>query len=511
MKNFTNEIKVGMFLNYISMFIESIAIFILNPFIIRGLGQETYGVYTLMTSFTGYLSLFEFGLGTTIIRYVAKYNATKEERKKEEFLSICFIIYAIIAVLISITAIILYNHLDSIFSNSLTLEQITLAKKLFIIISSSIIITTLGSIFSAIISGYEKFIFSRLLIITTTIINLVLTSIILLVNVNAVNITLVTLIIACITIITNIIYVIFKLKVKIRFHKIDKDFFNEIFKFSILIFIQTLISQIYWRLDQLIIGVEIKDAATKLAIYAVAMKLNDLILAFSTVVNRYQLPTITKLTLNNKDDELLDYLGKTSRIVAVIYLAIIIGFTFFGSKFIEIYAGSEYQLAYYIVLIVIIASALSRIHGCGSDVLKAKNLHGTYTTIILVTAILNIILTVILIPYFGIIGATLGTAVSLILGNTLAYYWCLKVKAKINIKELFKKTFASFIPVIIISIISGYILNIILDNNIINYLLKLIIFGIIYALLIFKYVISDDTKKSIFNKIKRRMGYENKI
>jgi len=499
------EIKAGIILNYISMAIEGIVIFLLNPFIIRGLGQADYGVYSLMSSFTGYLSIFEFGLGSTIIRYISKYNAEKDEKNKENFLSMCFGIYIFIAIIMIIVIIVLYQFIDQIFAKSLTLDQIVLAKRMFIIIATSMTLTTLGSVFSAIISGYEKFIFSRALILITSILNVILTIIVLVTNITAVRLTYITLVITLVTITSNIIFVFYKLKVKIKFHKWDNKLFREIFQFSIFVFLQTLITQIYWRLDQLIIGVQMEDAAVPLAVYAVAMKVNDLILAFTTVINRYQLPTITRLSIVEKDDKkLLGYLGKTSKFVSILYVAIIIGFIFFGQKFINIYAGDGYELAYPIVLIVIISSALNRIHGCCSDVLKAKNKHGWYTTIVFLSALINIVLTIYLIKAMGIIGAAIGTAISVILGNTIAYYWCLYVKAGINIKKLFKLTFKGFLPVIIISTLTGILLNWLSDDtNILRYLIKGFIFCIVYLILIYKFVLDEEEKGKIKNTLRK--------
>lgn len=496
------EMKIGMLLNYISMALEGIIVFLLNPFIIRGLGQETYGVYSLMNSITGYLSVFEFGLGTTIIRYISKYNEEKNEETKENFLSMIFGIYFWITILIVVLSVILYFFIDDIFCISLNNEQINLAKKIFIIIASSISITTIGSVFSAIISGYEKFIFSRSVVLITTILNILLTLLVLIINPSAILLSSITLIISIITILLNIIYVFYKLKVKVKFHGFESDFFVEIFKFSIFIFLQTLINQIYWRVDQLIIGVELVNAATSLAVYAVAMKINDLVLAFTTVVNRYQLPTITKLMINKRED-ITEYIGKISRFVAILYLAIIIGFIFYGKRFIEIYAGEGYDQAYIIVLIVVISASLSRIHGVGADVLKAINSHGVYTLTVFISAILNIILTIFLIPKYGIIGAAIGTALSVIIGNTIAYYWCLYKKANISILLLFKITFKGFPTLCIISIIYNIIVLRINDSNIIVYLGKGIVFCIIYLLSVYNIILDTNSKDKIKKMLKR--------
>ena len=498
------QIKLGMLLNYISMAIEGIIVFLLNPFIIRGLGQEEYGVYSLVSSFAGYLTIFEFGLGTTIIRYISKYNAEKKEKEKENFLALCFFIYFVITILMAIVCVVLYYFLDNMFSASLTIEQIELAKKMFIIIATSMTVTTIGSIFSAIIAGYEKFIFSRIMVIVTTIINVLLTIVVLATKATAIRLTYITLIITMITIFTNIYYVFKKLKIRIKLYQWDHEFFKEISKFSIFIFLQTMITQIYWRLDQLIIGVMVSNAAISLAIYSVAMKINDLVLSFTTVINRYQLPTITRMVLVEKNQEKVnEYIGKTSKFVAILYMAIIIGLIFFGKKFIQIYAGDGYELAYYVVLIVVIASSLSRIHGSGSDVLKAKNIHGYYTITVLVTAIMNILITVALIPYWGIVGAAIGTAISVILGNTIAYYWCLQKKAGIDVKKVFKITFQGFGPVCFLSIIICLLCNFFITDSLLGFILKCTIFGITYLIATYRFILDEKMKQKIKNKMKR--------
>ena len=101
-----------------------------------------------------------------------------------------------------------------------------------------------------------------------------------------------------------------------------------------------------------------------------------------------------------------------------------------------------------------------------------------YTLTVFISAMLNIILTIFLIPKYGIIGAAIGTALSVIIGNTIAYYWCLYKKANISILLLFKITFKGFPTLCIISIIYNIIVLRINDSNIIVYLGKGIVFCI---------------------------------
>ena len=50
----------------------------LSPFILHRLGDTAFGVWVLILSVTGYYGIFDFGIRSSIIRYVSKYTATRD-------------------------------------------------------------------------------------------------------------------------------------------------------------------------------------------------------------------------------------------------------------------------------------------------------------------------------------------------------------------------------------------------------------------------------------------------
>ena len=48
-------------------FVSTLAGFIALPFVVGGLGAETYGLLALVYSFTGYLAVMDLGLGQAVI------------------------------------------------------------------------------------------------------------------------------------------------------------------------------------------------------------------------------------------------------------------------------------------------------------------------------------------------------------------------------------------------------------------------------------------------------------
>src|SRR5713226_998888 len=50
----------------------------LSPFILHRLGDAAFGIWVLIFSLTGYYGIFDFGIRSSIIRYVSKYTATRD-------------------------------------------------------------------------------------------------------------------------------------------------------------------------------------------------------------------------------------------------------------------------------------------------------------------------------------------------------------------------------------------------------------------------------------------------
>src|ERR1700693_6017961 len=52
--------------------------FFLSPFILHRLGDAAFGIWVLIFFLTGYYGIFDFGIRSSIIRYVSKYTATND-------------------------------------------------------------------------------------------------------------------------------------------------------------------------------------------------------------------------------------------------------------------------------------------------------------------------------------------------------------------------------------------------------------------------------------------------
>ena len=69
------------------------------PVMVISLGTDLYGLYIICTSLIGFMTLVDLGIGQTVIKYVAEYEATDKRAKVQPVLNVALLIYLVIGLL----------------------------------------------------------------------------------------------------------------------------------------------------------------------------------------------------------------------------------------------------------------------------------------------------------------------------------------------------------------------------------------------------------------------------
>ena len=144
-----------------------------------------------------------------------------------------------------------------------------------------------------------------------------------------------------------------------------------------------------------------------------------------------------------------------------------------------LWAGKEYEVSYYIAIILILPLCIPLIQNLGISIMQAKNMHKFRSILYAVIAIANIAVSIPLAKLYGGIGSAIGTSISLIIGNGIIINIYYHKKVGINVlkfwKEIIKMTIPNIIPIAIVLVamqvikLNGYIF--------------LLVFGGIYTIL----------------------------
>ena len=304
------------------------------------------------------------------------------------------------------------------------------------------------------------------------------------------------------TLLINMVYCFKKIKIKMRFTKINFSILKEIFMYSFFIFLNTIIEKMNWNIDQFILG-SIKGTV-EVALYSLAAQINTLYLNFSTAISGVMLPKITIMIENKEAKTEIDKLFiKVGRLQFLLLSLIITGFIIFGRQFMIFWGGQEYVKAYEVACILIIPVTIPLIQNLGISILQAKNKHRFRTVILFFIAILNVIISIPLAKHYGAIGSALGTSIGIMIGPTLIMNWYYKVKIGMNIGEFWRNIIKMSIPIGIVFLITSFTINHIMDmTKILNMGIGIIFYTIFFSVVTWYFVMNDYEKNLIKKPLK---------
>lgn len=500
--NKNTEIKIGAILSYVVIILNMVTGVFFTPFLTRMLGQSEYGLYSLVASVISYLTILDLGFGNAIIIYTSKYIAKNDKQSESKLHGMFFIIYIIIGIIAGIIGLILYLNIDKMFGNSMDIEELQKAKILMGILTFNLIITFPFSIFSSIITAYEKFIFNKCLNIIRIVLIPIIMLPLLLWGYKSIALVITTTILNILCLIINMIYCLKKLNVKLKFKGFDFELLKEIFAYSFFIFLNSIIDKANWSVDNFVLGVI--SGTTAVAVYSIAAEFNTMYLSFSTAISNVLLPKVAKMEAqNSSDEEFTNVFIKTGRIQYTIIALIITGFVLFGKFFIITLFGQEYKQAYYMACILMIPVTVPLIQNMGLNIIQAKNKYKFRTIVFFFIAILNVLLSIPLAKEYGGIGTAIGTAVALVIGQIVIMNIYYHKKIHINIIAFWKEIFKMTIPVII-SFTIGMGINKLIENySIMIFVLKIVLYTVAYMLLMWIFGMKKEEKELLKKPINK--------
>lgn len=498
-----NQLKAGAILSYISIGLGTIISILYTPIMLRLLGQSEYGLYSLVSSVIAYLGLLSLGFGSSYVRFYSRYKVKNQEENIAELNGLFLIIFSIIGIISLIFGSLLYINIGQILGDKLTITEIDKAKYLILIMVFNISLSFPLSIFNSYITANERFLFQNLVQILRTVVNPFVMLPILIMGYGSIGMVMVTFIVNISIGILNIDYCKKKLKMKFLLKNLNYKLLKEISEFSFYIFLIMVVNQVNWNVDKFLLGRF--NGIISVAIYGLAAQVSTYYVQIACIIATVFVPRINRMIASSSNNELItEIFIKIGRLQFILLSLIFTGFIFFGRPFILFWAGKSYEKSYIIIIILILTTTIPLIQHIGMQIYRAKNLHKFPAFCYIVIAIINVIISIPLIKLYGAVGASIGTAISYVIGNGIIiniYYFKI---VKINV-ILFWKNILEFFPGIAIISILGVLINKYFDlYNIYNFFILGVIYVIVFVFLMWKFGMNSYEKqlfKGLINKI----------
>jgi O-antigen/teichoic acid export membrane protein len=493
---FNSERKTGIVLGQISIALRNALGLLLIPFIIHHVGVNNYGVYSLVSSLALYLVILEFGLSNTVVRYLSKYNAENNKAAESQFLGMMLSIYVVICCLVISAGLTLWYFMPALFSEGLTPLEITLLQQSFLILLVNIIITLMANSFTGVITAYEKFTFQMSSQIVLFLIRCSAVFFALVLGYGVLVIVAIDTVINALHTLLKLFYVFFRLKVRIHFIRPNIKLLKEVFIYTGFIAIGVIINQINWRLDNFILGV-LTNSQT-LGVFNIGLQLILSYIAFASAISNVFTPKLFKMvTLKANLTELTQELINIGRLQMMVLGFVLSAFIVFGALFIQLFVGDEFALAYWVALLPMLPFTFVLAQTSATSILQAMNKHKTRSLLLLATAVINIVISVLLVKNIGLLGASIGTCFSLVIGELLLVNIYLVRSIGIDMVSFYRIIIRSTVPGIIFTSCLGWLISPYISATWFGLILGCLMLFIIYFTFLYLFTFSAVEKDYI--------------
>lgn len=511
MKNENSQVKLGAVLSYILVALNAVYGLFLTPFILRQIGEASYGVYKTVAAFTSSLMVLDLGLGGTMMRYIAKYRADKEEHKIPNFAAMSFVQTTAICAVLALVSGVLYFFLDTIYETGLTVAELGKAKQLYIFLALGLLAHLYQNVLNGIIAGYNRFAFANGIKVVRLVARIALVFLLLGVFKDPLTLVLIDLFSTIFFALLELWYLFVRLKVKVKLVRWEQNVFIESFGYTILMFLTSLVAQANTNLSNVIIGASI--SSTAVTVYSLAILIYGIYQQLSTSISGVMLPTVTS---SLKDDDkqysrTIALIAKVGRIQFLLLGAAGAGFLVLGRQFIEIWLGAGYEDVYWLTLILMGPALLELCVNVCLSILRAQNLLGFRTIVITITAAVNLLIMLIGAKHLGYYICAISTAGTYFLGSVVVmgiYYY---KKMRINLLKLYRDIFKGIWISVAISALAAFgaafavrgisLGNI--SNAMVQFVVGFVAFMVVYVATLLVFGLNKNEKNTLFSKVRR--------
>lgn len=477
----TEESSKNAMTSMVFYIINSIFSFISKTVFIRFLGIEYSGLNSLFTNVLGILNIAELGIGTAVGYSLYKPLAEKDTKTINEILKLYKYLYRIIAIVILIIGLIITFFLPYMINTTIDMTQIKIAYILYLI---STVVSYLFTFLNVLPAADQK----NYIVIKIQGIFKIVKNIIQLLAIAIFKNYYIWLIIEISGNILSYIYTNLMIRKKYRYYKeIEKIKFKDLLKKykEIMLKVRDLF---FHKIGGLVVDqtdnivISYFCTLSDVGIYGNYMLIFRLLTgtieqAFSSVT-----ASIGNLIVEKGKKEAFKIWKEMYSLT--FFITVIFGYLFYKivNKFITIWVGQEYILSNAIVLAISI-NIMFRIIKQPID--KFKDAFGIFwdRQAPFIESIINLIISIILAKYIGVLGVVIGTIIS---STIIIGIWKPYVIFKYGFKEKISEFIKINIPLFLISIVSVFIINFIINFinlNIATNWIELITTVIIYVII----------------------------
>ena len=405
--------------------------FLLTPFVLRHVGDASNGIWILLTTFTGYYGLLDFGMRPATTRYISRYHAMDDNAQVNRVVSTAFFFQLGIGLVMLLATGIVYLLFDPLFN--VGPEWRETGRLLLLVVGIGTAVTTPLAFFSNVIEGFQRFAVNGWIQMVNALVRAGLLVFFLSRGYGILAVAGITVMMNFLSAFT-VMVLAFRLapQVSIRPSYAGWDTFRELRSFGVIGFLIAVAQPIRFQMDSLVIAkmltiesVTMFSNGARLSIYSIDI-LQMMVQIFTPMASAAQ-----ATGEHDRQRRLFIMSNRYSGFVALPLGAI---FLIMGQTILRAWVGEKYvEIGYAVLAILTVPMTIHLMQAGSPKMLLGMARHKTLAIVLLIEALANLILSIALVPHYGLLGVAWGTAIPLLASNLffLPLHVCSLLKVRI--------------------------------------------------------------------------------
>ncbi len=399
--------------------------FFFMPFLVHALGDDWYGIWTIIGSLTATYYLLDFGLASAVTRYITYSIARGEGRAANTIINTSLLIYSALALFVLAVTLIAASAAVPALVGADMVAPVQLA---FVLVGTTLAAEFPFKAFSGIVGAYMRYDLLAWSHICARLLNVGVSVTLLSKGYGIVALAAVGL---AASVLQNLFFAwlakyLFR-EMKLSPALISKERAKTLFGYGSWAFVINVAQMVRTKIDAVVIGAML--TASHVTHYFIGARLAELVFALLLQATNLGLPLLTRFHGEENHRALRDavmLMTKINLVLGVLAAGLLL---LVGDAFIDRWMGPEYEVAYPVAVILLGGILVQLTANPLDSALYAISKHRALALIALGEVVANLTLSIWLLSLYGVIGVAIGTALPLLVtrGVLLPSYACKQI------------------------------------------------------------------------------------
>lgn len=407
------------FYHFIAQAFGFISPFILTPLIISHIGQTEFGIYAIVLGFIGTFGLLDFSFSASFIKFISEHYNRKQYDELNRTINTGLFFYIFFTAAICIVVVIFARQVLGLIN--IPPELFKLAEFSLYISLVIFFIATSSTIFVSVLISVQKMYLNSIIGLAINITNFAVTYVLLVTGFGLKGILYAQLGAVAVSVFFNIFLALKEVpEIRIRFSFLNKATFRSMGSFGLQMQVSRFSSFLSEKYDEFLLGYF--SSLGNVTFFNLANRVTRLGKFFPLQLFQQVAPVAAELNANKDEHRLNELFFEATKYLTVFSAPIFLYIFVFAELLITTWLGPGYEMTIYLLRILAIGQLVNLLVSApGNSIIPNLGVPKYLMYEGIISLAVNLVLSFLLIKYYGIVGAAIGTTAATLIASTYIY------------------------------------------------------------------------------------------